>query len=449
MAKLKKKRMMGKKVLEIAGCKINQFFFKLFLLFLPLVSQGQDFFSKKFDKVLNGAPSVNFSHKNGPLTVLIAPDDKIKVEAEISFAAKNAADAEILFNRFRIVADQFQGQLNLLTNFDIKSWSSSNGKTQLVFNDGKKVENIKDLSIAVVLYLPEIDKLKLSQKYGAIALKGVSPKDLLIKLYDGKLEAETIEGNFYLEMKYSKADLKDVNNGEFTLLDSKVYGQNFNNLVLDSKYSKVQLLDVKTLDLNAHDDKFQFRSVGLFAIQDKYSDFTINSFGVGRMDIHDSSFSTEKGGTLKMKSKYSNVEIRELDHLDVELSYDDNLDIADVKTMVVDSKYTDFKIGKLGSKFIHTSYDDNVEIREISGPLEAIEFNGKYTDFSVGIPTNTKYRLEADITHGKFIYPEEDILKDFYVVKNEKMGLKGKAKGSLDTSPKIVIVSYDGKILLK
>ena len=454
--KLKKKRMMRKEFLVIKECNDWLLFMSrqhlLGIAMIALVTSpvfGQEVFTKKFDEVFESTRLVTLDHKNGPLTVLPSKDGKIKLVAEISFIANNVEDSEILFDHFKIISDQYQDQLNLQTSFDIKSWSTSRGRTRLIFSNGKRVENIKDLSIKVELFLPEIDKLKLSQKYGPIVLGKVPAKDLFIKLYDGQLSAQEVRGKLNLVMKYSKAELENINHGEFTLLDSKVYGKDCKTLTLDSKYSKVQLGAIKMLELIAHDDKFEFESIDRFIIQDKYSDFLIGRFDSGRMDIHDSSVTIGKGGSLKMKSKYSNIEINQLQNLDIELSYDDNLDISNLNSIVAESKYTDFKIGSLGSKCIITSYDDNVEIGQMTGPLEGIEFNGKYTDFFIEIPSNTKYLLEANITYGKFIFPEKDIEKERYIVKNEKMDIKGKVKGSIANSPKIVIVSYDGKIYLK
>ena len=85
----------------------------------------------------------------------------------------------------------------------------------------------------------------------------------------------------------------------------------------------------------------------------------------------------------------------------------------------------------------------------MTGPLEVVEFNGKYTDLYMDIPTDQKYLIEADITYGKFDFPEEKIQKDYYVIKGDKLDLKGKVKGSATDSPKILIVSYDGKILIR
>ena len=178
-----------------------------------------------------------------------------------------------------------------------------------------------------MLYTPNLEKLKLSQKYGLINIVENTTENLFIKLYDGELETQDVIGDLNLEMKYSKAEIGDVEKGQVVLLDSKFYSGNIGSLILDTKYSKVKLGDVGMLELNAHDDKFELSSLGMFAIRDKYSDFIISDFGSGRMDVHDSSFTIGKGGNLKMKSKYSNIKIDQLNDLNIELSYDDNLDI--------------------------------------------------------------------------------------------------------------------------
>lgn len=152
---------------------------------------------------------------------------------------------------------------------------------------------------------------------------------------------------------------------------------------------------------------------------------------------------------MLIKSKYSGLDLREVGKVSFEDSFDDEVKIDRVGQLSAEAKYTTFKIGVLRSRLYLRSYDDDVEIRELLGPLEGIDFDGKYTDLSLRLPPEAAYQLTADLTHGRLVYPEDRLENLYHKEKNDRLEFKAQTRGASASSPKISIVAYDGKITIQ
>ena len=427
-----------------------QFLFVVFALTVFGVGSliAQERYEKTFKEVFENKNYVQINHRNGPIEILPASDGKVTITAEISVKAQSPEDAQTVFNHFIIEADGLGDRSTVNTSFKTKKWQSNNGNIRIEFEDGQRVKDIKDLTIKMLVYLPKLKELKLANRYGDIKIDEGTYQDLMVNLYNGTLEVEDIEGEFDLVLKYGKAKVGDMINSNIELYDSKFFGGDGEKVSITSKYSEFEMGDIVNLDLDSYDDNYEMGDVDRLSIKDKYSEFDIKDFKDGRMDLYDAKMTLGDGSTLKLKSKYTKMTIGDLQNLDCEFSYDDKITIGTLAQFIASSKYTDFRIGQLKNKFILESYDDNLDIGWITGPLEEITFNGKYTDLNITLPDDSKYFLEANTQYGKFSYPEHKLEHTYYVDKNDKVEFKGKVKGSTESSPKIKIKSYDGKIVL-
>lgn len=450
---------MKKNILDISAGKrragqrsfiLNTLFVVGVLCFLGSVNlNGQEQFQEKYEKVFENKTGLKINHRNGPIEIIPSPDGKVRVTTEISMKAESSKDAQVVFDHFKLESEEVGSRCSVNTSVKIKRWQSNNDRIRIEFEDGQKVQNIRDLTIKMVVYVPKLKDLKVSNRYGDIKLSEDTYQDLNIQLYNGNLDIpEVLEGELVLELKYSKANIGDVNVAKYELYDSKLFMGDGEQVDLYTKYSKFELGDVEVLSIESYDDDFEMGDVVRLSIKDKYSEFDIKDFKDGRMDIYDSTLSLGDGTTLKLKSKYSKMVIGDLKYLDCELSYDDKITIGTLERFVANSKYTDFRIGQLKSKFVLESYDDNLNIGWITGPIEEISFNGKYTDLTMNLPEDEKYILEAKTQYGKFNYPKSKVEHSYLNMDGDRLELKGKVIGSTEDSPKIKIQSYDGKITL-
>ena len=423
-------------------------FLFLFCLILNPYSFGSKSTHKKdYTKVYDAKDVVKLVHRYGPLKVLKSKDGKVRIEATVSLDVENEEDAQTIFEQFDITAKETIGELDIKTRFEVSSWNTNNNITRIKFKDGTRVKKIRNLKFDFVLFVPQVNALHLGNKYDVIDVEDDFTGDLSLTLYSGRIKLKNVSGKLNLEMKYSKGTIGNFGDGQLTLYDCDINFGNGKDVQLTSKYSKLEFGDLNNVNLKMYDDKVRMGNIkGELVVTDKYSDFVIGNFKNGRMDIYDSDFDLKSGNDLQIKSKYSKYHIDKLNSLDFELSYDDKIEINELGSLNATSKYTDYVIYNLGTSLVINSYDDKLRIGKMTGPVQKINFTGKYTDLDLDMPTDTKYSIEAKCTYGKLTYPENEFDFTYYKEKNDKLEFKGKIKGATEESPKISITSYDGKI---
>ena len=420
----------------------------LLLAFLagPFTSAAQQTFSKKLEKVFKNVRMVKLAHRNGPVKIMKSRDKNFRITANISLKAESESDANIVFGHVELDADQLGDRLGLETKFATRNWNSNNGSIRIEFADGTKVRNISDLEIEVVVYSPELKELKVDHRYGSLQIAEGLTTNMGVKLYEGRLETADVRGQLDLDLKYSKASIGNFGSADIILYDSELNAQSGGNADLDAKYSEVELQDLGNVAIKSYESKIEFANLGNLMIEDKYSDCVFGNFGNAVLDVYESEFNMMNGGNLNAKSKYSKYDIESLGTMNFELSYEDRVRVRRLQQLSGEAKYSDFMIGLLQERLTLQTYEGNVTIEEISGPIKEISFSGKYTDLKMDLPRSAKYWLEAKVEYGRFSYPEDEIDFEYYYEKNDKLEMKGRVKGTTDSSPKISITAYDGRI---
>ncbi|NRB49618.1 MAG: hypothetical protein HRU41_18200 [Saprospiraceae bacterium] len=425
--------------------------FNILILCLLVTSAcfGQDEQQKTISKVFSGKQKVSVTHRYGPLQVVKSGDGQIKLTATLSARTKEPGDMELLEKQFDLEIVESTNILDIKTNFEIENWNSRNGIISLKFKDGSRLKQVKDLEIGFLLEVPNLEELSLANKYDEIIIREDISTNLNINLYDGRLQTANIDGQLKIATKYSKGSIGNFTNGELNFYDSDFNLGNAQNVLLTSKYSKLQFSDVGAFTIESYDDKITWTNVkGDISIIDKYSDFVGGSFANGKFELHDSKVTLKDGESLQLKSKYTKFKFGTLQSLSFELSYDDKVEIVSLGSLKSKSKYTDYNIGELKSGLSVNSYDDDFEIERFTGPLQGIDFTGKYSDITLILPESIDYRLEAYAKYGKIQYAESSLQTNYYKEKNDEVEIKGQTKNASDSSPLISINSYDGKIIL-
>lgn len=402
---------------------------------------------KSVERSFSAKEQVTISHRYGPLKIMPASDGKIKVTGHLYGEAADAGDLETLKRYFEFDISEGSDELDIVTHFKVKNWNTNNGVTKLEFEDGTRINRLKDLKIEATVYVPASSKLSVRNKYDEITIMDGTKNDLSVNIYSGRIKVGKIGGRLNLEAKYSKGEVGDFGNAELEIYDSDLKFGNGENVKLKSKYSDLEMGSYNDMDANTYDDEIEWKTIrGQLSIDDKYSEFTIGRFNTAKMDIYDSEITSDGGNELLVKSKYTEFNFKEVGQLSFENSYDDKVEIERLGSFSANSKYTEYKIGKLRNKIFLKSYDDDFQVGEMLGPLEGIEFDGKYTDMTIHLPPSSEFHLEANMTYGKLNYPETRLESQIYKEKNDRLEFRGSTKGATDSSPKITITSYDGKI---
>lgn len=402
---------------------------------------------KTIEESYSSKPNISIAHRYGPLKVLPATGNKVNVLVKMYGEAKDQADLETLKQYFKCEVNESSNSLEVTTHFKVRNWNSNNGVIKLELEDGTRIKNLRNLKIEATVYIPASSKLSVTNKYDEIVIESGTKNDLAVDIYSGRINIGDVAGSFSLNSKYSKGKVGNFKDADLNIYDSDLEFGNGNNVTLTSKYSDLIMGSYNDLTADTYDDEITWKTIkGQLNLEDKYSQFTIGRFNDAKMDIYDAEINSDGGNELLVKSKYTEFKIKEVGLLSFENSYDDKVEIERAGSLTADSKYTEFKIGTLRSKLFLKSYDDELEISQMTGPLEGIGFEGKYTDLSIKLPSNTEFQIDANLTYGKLNYPEQRMESQYYKEKNDRLEFRGKTKGATDSSPKIMIVSYDGKI---
>lgn len=421
------------------------------LLLSGTILQAQVEKTKTFSGEFSDLSNLAISHRRGPLEVRKSTDGKTRYEAKIYIQSKDEESAAMMLERFELKEDEFDGKLEISSNFNIQGWSTVNGKTRVKFQDGTKVSGIREVRIDMVVYVGKLDKLHLENKYDEIKIHDDMKTDLSVELHSGKLRMVDWTGKLALDMKYGKGILKNIGDAKMEIYDCDMEIGNAGKIEIDSKYSSFKMGNLRELSGETYDDDWEIGNLTTIILEDKYSEFELGNFKTGKLDFHDAEFKAGNVESVEIKSKYSEFVFENVDAIDFETSFDDNVKVVQVGTFSADSKYSEFIFKSVTeSAMIVPSFDDKLEIASLENSFKKLELDGKYTDINVDIAAGTPFHLNVNMTHGKLHFNEDSFETQVWKDRDSsKQEIVGQTKGATDKSGKIEILGYDNTVNLK
>lgn len=425
------------------------------MLSLLLVCQAgvfaKEYKSKTISKTMAAKPNIYVLHKYGPLQVEASQDGKVHFEAVLTFEANNESEANAVFEHFDIRVGEAGNEIVLETNFDVKNWNESFGTISIRFNDGSKVKNISKLKINMVVKIPEIEYLKLKNKYDKIKILNSIDHDLEVELYEGQLDTKNVNGKLTLALKYSKAEVGNFDQAQLELYECTVSLGNGKKVSINSKYSKWTLGSVLSLIVDAYEGTGEAGIIkGNLELKSKYYRFKATSFETANISMYEGCFTAEQGKSISGENKYGCINITEIGKMDLESCYETDVNVSKMGSLSIkDGKYSSFKIDKLNGGIKASTYEGSIKVGMVGEGFSGIDFESKYTNLEVVFPSSVKYRLEGELQYVDFDYPEDRFDKRIYIEKNEKITVSGRISGATDSSPLIRLKSYEGNIDLK
>jgi hypothetical protein len=369
----------------------------------------------------------------------------------IYIQAKDEEAAAMMLERFELQEDKFDGKVEVSSNFNIQGWSTVNGKTRIKFKDGTKITGIREVRIDMVVYVGKLDKLHLENKYDEIKIHDDIAADLSVELHSGKLRMVDWTGKLALDMKYSKVFLKNINDAQMEIYDCDMEIGNAGKIQVESKYSSFKMGNLTELRGETYDDDWEMGNLTTIILEDKYSEFEMGNFKTGKLDFHDAEFRAGNAESVEIKSKYSEFVFENIDVIDFENSFDDNVKAVQVGMFNADSKYSEFIFKSVSeSAIIAPSFDDKLEISSLGNSFKNLKIDGKYTEMDVDVAANTPFHLNVDMTYGKINFDEDSFETQVWKDRDSsKKEIVGKTKGATDKSGKIEILGFDNTIHLK
>jgi hypothetical protein len=112
-----------------------------------------------------------------------------------------------------------------------------------------------------------------------------------------------------------------------------------------------------------------------------------------------SEFKFDKVNTMNLQSAYDDYEVNDVNTIKIDSKYGD-FALGNVNNISLTSAYTDFKIKQIESyALMKTSYGD-VKIDDVKNGFNSLDFNGNYTDYTIGMAPSVSYQLDAKTSYG-------------------------------------------------
>ncbi len=437
--------------------KCNYFIALLFILsscYTAQANTGVNEETKTYEKTFttNESTEINLHNRRGNIRIVQIDGSEAKLEVNLTVRGDNATEIQKVFDHFTLDIKNSGNIIDVRSDDQIKSWSQINtlfhNSNKIKFEDRTIANDIEELEVDMVLYIPKIAKLSTDNKYHDVSFSDLAC-DLSVSLYSGKLKGDNIDGNLNLELKYGSVNIGAFKDGDIDIYDSKYNSGSAHNVKLHSKYSNINCEDFNSLSLFSYDDEIKMGSVEEeFMLEAKYSNLLMHSFGTADIDGHDTDIKGKNGEKLKLKSKYGSFTFEDIKEASLRM-HDDNFEVNSLVDLTIkESKYSEVYIDHFtGAMIVMSSYDDDIYVLNPVTEFKSVDVDLKYSTFKFPIPPKAGFYLDADTKYGSL-----DFGGDFhhdYTHEDESssvLNVQGKANKTKKGAPKITIKAYDSKV---
>ncbi len=296
-------------------------------------------FTKSFNKTfnVNAKHLVVLANKYGKVDVKTGSGNQVVVNVTITVETSSDKSAQKVFDRINIAFSE--GPDFVKAETDIESQNGIN-------IGGIWGSNSVEFHIDYDVTMPAGNMLDVSNKYGNTHVAALTNWVKMEQKYgDFRIDAA---GSMSIALAYGGGTIGQVNGLSGTV-----------------SYGKLSSKGTKDIDLKTKYSEFKFDKVSTMNLQSAYDDYEVN-------DIN----------TVKIDSKYG------------------DFSFGNVNNISITSAYTDFKIKQIESyAMMKTSYGD-VKIDDVKNGFNSLDFNGNYTDYTVGIAPSVSYQLDVKTSYG-------------------------------------------------
>lgn len=317
--------------------------------------------------------SVSLNNKYGKIEVESWDKNRVKVAVEILVRADGEQQAQEVFNRIAVVFEESTGSFTATTEIE---------ENEQEWWFWGATENQGDYTINYKVYLPPSAQVDIQNRHGDIYVQPLSGK-VSINVEHGNVYSSGVLKNAFLSVEDGQAYFEQVDELRAELRHAKVRLKQAGRLDIDSRFSQFYIEDVEEIACITKFDTYKVLKVGRFVNSGSYDDIEI-----------------EIAGEIDMRSKRSELLIEE-----VSSSLDLHLDSSSVYT------------------------------ERLSQGFRAVDLNGKFTDFRIGIPNLKQYEVDAVTNYAGIRYPKEMI-----ILHKAEQGTKYELKGRVgrETAPRVI-----------
>ncbi len=287
----------------------------------PQPAQDAQEFTKTIKKEfpINATGLVNLINKYGKVDVKVWDKNRAKIDVTIVAKASSESAAQDVFDRVRIdftSDDNFVKAETVISSTKNSWWNWGDSKSEFQVN--------------YVVYMPSTASLDLSNKYGDATVEPITGKAHIDVKY-GNFRLEGVGGELSLALGYGNGTVVKARNVSADVSYSKLNLNDVQDVNFTTKYSKLFVDKGASLNADSRYDHFNLTKVSRFNCQSRY----------GNVEVGDAE-------SVIAVSRYTDYKINKLrDNGDFNLEYGglrvDNL-AKGFSNINLDGKYSDFKI---------------------------------------------------------------------------------------------------------
>ncbi len=428
-------------------------------MLLPILLMGfskSDITTRKvFKESISVSTATNLKVTNdcGPIEFKTISGTEARFEATLSVDGPTMEEINKVINQFELSVSESGNLIDVSANDNVKDWIRVKAlfvnKNTITFNDGTEAYGINEMDVSFVIYLPEISKLSIYNKYDEVKYDNFN-FDVEANLFSSDFKGGDIFGELDMDLKYGDINIGNIQDGDFQLFDCDSKVLNAENLNLNIKYSDVEFKDIDNFYMTSFDDNVSIGNIkDNIVIDAKYSEIILKNFTKGDFEFFDCDVKAIDGKYLKLDSKYSDFEFNDIDSISIEF-FQDKLKVGDVNVLNArNTKYSSIEIDKIQHSLkAIASFQDDFEIDVVGQNIKNLEIEGKYTDLIFPIPSDVSYFLDANLTYSNFSFPDSCDDKD-RDNGDQAFNINCEVKSPTDKSLSVKLDLFDADVVIK
>ena len=427
----------------------------LFSILLTGFVRGSMDKTKTFSESFSVSAETHLKVKNncGPIEFRTTTGNEAKVEATLFVEGETLEEIEKVINQFELRIAEAGDKIDVIAEDNVKNWVQVNAlfvkKNTITFNDGKEAYGITKMEVGLVVYLPEVERLSVYNKYDDVKYD-ILNCDVDVEMFSGDFNGGDILGDLDMNLKYGDISIGNIEDGDFNLFDCDVNVENAKEINLNVKYSDVEFEDVYNCVMQSFDDEIKFNNITEeFKLDAKYSNINIGNFKKADFELFDCDLIAKDGQEVELESKYGTHKLGDVGSLSIDF-FQDDLSVGDISELRAGNiKYSSIDIDKVMDSFnVLSSFQDDIEVGFVGSKIDRVELSGKYTDLEFPIPSDVSYYLDADLRYSTFVFPDS-CKKGDEDNGDQNYSIDCEVKNPGENSLKVKLNIYDGDIILK
>lgn len=223
-------------------------------------------FTKTIKKEFSITPTgtVDLSNKYGKVNVNTWERDRVKIDVTIVVDARSESSAQDVFDRIDIDFSNDNDYVKAETTIESTTswWGGTNNRSEFQVN--------------YQVFMPESCNLKLSNKYGDSQVDAISGKANIIVKY-GNFELEGVGGELQLYLGYGNGTVVKARNVDAEVSYSKLNLNNVQDIDFSTKYSKLYVDKAASVKAASKYDQFSLDDIDRFNCESRYGNVEIGT----------------------------------------------------------------------------------------------------------------------------------------------------------------------------